>query len=154
MTNPAHYLAPLTEHPELKHLDDAGCRTWAEAHNLTLHRDWRGKLATTLEDAYKLRSILDADNLRQAEQDNARMAALSAEADAALAPLLERLARQGRRAQLMRELEGEAPVDGRVVDWDARMTELGDARFIPDSIPQVDTRTPLERLMAQRSNPQ
>ncbi len=72
-------LAPLYEHDELAHMDDAGLVAWADSAGIPILRDWAGRPATTLAIAYKLRADFDAEHQRKAEAEMARFAAYAAE---------------------------------------------------------------------------
>lgn len=150
-------LCAVQDHPELADLDEAGIRLWAEAHDLDLHRDWRGLLCTDLEDAYKLRGILDAEHQRKAEADNARRAQLDAEDEIRLGHIRRRVEAQAHRAALHAAVDA-APLgipfeDERRRDWEAKVDELGQALFAKVAPPpELDTRTPIERIKAKRGD--
>lgn len=147
------HLCPITEHPELSHLDDAGLHLWADAHGLTVHRDWRGLLCTTLDDAYKLREILDEEAVRQAIAEQAERDRIAAEDELRLAPIRRKLEAHQRRQDALTAIADIPFDDERLRDWEARADERGEALFEKiEPAPEVDTRTPLERLMAKRES--
>lgn len=142
-------LCPVQEHPELTYLDDAGVEVWAQAHNLTLYRDWRGLYATNIADAYRLREALDADRVRQAEAETARRAQAEAEDEARFGAIRRRLEIAAQKAELHKAVEElDVPfADERFKDWEAKADEYGRALFekaLPQSEP--DYRTPLQRI--------
>lgn len=147
MNTYTEHLCPVVEHPELEHLDETGIRMWADAHRLVLHRDWRGLLCTSLEDAYKLRRILDEDAIRQAQSDEERRQRLEDESAATFAHLKRRLEAQDRKTRALAAIEADTVPfqDERIRDWEQRMDEMAAAMFVPPA-PPPDTRTSLERL--------
>lgn len=145
-------LCPLSEHPELAHFDDNGLHAWAEAFSVPLRRDWRGKLSTSLEDAYRVRGILDEAKVRAAELDNARLERLAAVDAAQKAPLQAKLDRAARRSAAHAAIDAdELPLsDERWRDWESRADSKAAELFAPPAPPvEVDTRSPLERLLAK-----
>lgn len=145
-------LCPVQDHPELAYLDESGVQTWAEAHNLTLYRNWQGLLSTDLADAYRLRVLLDADRTRQAEAEAARHAELEAEDELRFGRLRRQMEADARREALRAEIDVLAPeqVDARYLEWERRATENGDARFANLSAdanrPEPETRDAITRL--------
>ncbi len=155
MTTTTALLCAVQDHPELADLDEAGVRLWAEAHSLALHRDWRGLLCTSLEDAYRLRGILDAEHQRKAEADAARLAQAKADDEIWLGRIRRRADAAARRAELHAAVD-ELPLPGvtftdeRMRDWEDKADEYGRALFAQlEPQPELDTRTPVERLKAK-----
>lgn len=148
-------LCAIQDHPELADLDEAGVHLWAEAHHLDLHRDWRGLLCTSAQDAYRLRAILDAEHQRQAEADTLRRAQAEAADEIRLGPIRRRAEEAARRAALHAAVDalpvpGGPFADERTRDWEEKADEYGRAMFAKASPPaEPDHRTPIERLQAK-----
>lgn len=141
-------LCPIHQHPELAGHDETELHRFANTLRVELLRNWDGRAATSSADAWRIRAHFDAERIRAAEADNARRAQAEADDAARLAPLTRRIEQNNRRTALMEAIDTEVPfADERYRDWDARATERGDALFAAvEPAPEIDTRTPLERL--------
>lgn len=145
-------LAPLYEHDELAHMDDADLIIWAKTAGVPVQRDWAGRPATTIADAYKLRADFDAEHLRRAEADNARHAELEAEDELRFGRVRRQMEADARREALRAEIDVLEPeqVDARYLEWERRATENGDARFAnltaEANRPEPETRDAITRL--------